>query len=432
MSDNTNLDIHVEHLTRVEGHGNIRLNVTNGTIEKAQLDITESPRFFEAMLRGRSYGEAAHITCRICGICSTGHTTASLRATEDALGITPSEQTVKLRKIALHGEFLQSHVLHVYFLAVPDFFGLGSVFPLIETHKDVVVMALRLKKLANDITGAITGRHIHGIAAAVNGFTALPKIQRLIDVRERLEKAVPDIEKTVEICSTLDWPDFERETEYVSLGGTDEFALYEGNIVTSEGVEVPPKQYREITNEHVVAHSTAKHTKHLRGSYMVGALARVNNNFGKLHPKAQEAARALDMEIPCHKPYHISVAQVIESVHCAYDAIGLIDDVLSTGLVEEDRSVHVQAGNGVGAVEVPRGILFHNYQLDKRGRITNANCIIPTGQNLANIDADLRELAPQIIMKPKDEIKLAMEMLVRAYDPCISCLVHMLNIEFVE
>ena len=427
-----NIDIHVEHVTRVEGHGDIRLNVKNGEIEEAKLHITESPRFFEAMLRGRSYTDAAHITCRICGICSTGHTTASLRASEDALGIVPSEQTVKLRKIALHGEFLQSHVLHVYFLAVPDFFGLGSVFPLIQTHRDVVARALRLKKLSNDVVGAISGRHIHGISMAVNGFTALPKVERLVDLRQQLLDAVPDIEATVETCASLDWPDFERETEYVSLGGTDDYALYDGDIVTSDGTQVSPQQYREITNEHVVRHSTAKHTKHSRDSYMVGALARFNNNYDKLHPKAKEAAAALGISAPCHNPYFISVAQVVECVHCAYDTIDLIDDVLNTGLVEEDRSVHVQAGNGAGAVEVPRGILFHNYDLDGNGNIVDANCIIPTGQNLANIDGDLRELAPQILDKSKEEITLAMEMLVRAYDPCISCSVHMLNVDFVE
>ena len=431
-ADNRNIDLHVEHVTRVEGHGDIRLNVKNGVIEEAKLHITESPRFFEAMLRGRSYEDAAHITCRICGICSTGHTTASLRASEDALGIIPSEQTIKLRKIALHGEFLQSHLLHVYFLAVPDFFGLGSVFPLVQTHRDVVSRALRLKKLANDITGAISGRHIHGIAMAVNGFTSLPTIERLQELRERIVAAVPDLESTVEICSTLDWPDFERETEYVSLGGTSDYPLYSGDVVTSDGTRVSPREYRSITNERVVKHSTAKHTRHARDAYMVGALARFNNNADKLHPKAKEAASALGLVAPCYKPYWISVAQVVECVHCAYDALEIIDDLLETGLVEEDRTVQVRAGNGVGAVEVPRGILFHNYELNDRGQIVNANCIIPTGQNLGNIDADLRELAPQILDKPREEITLAMEMLVRAYDPCISCSVHMLNVEFTE
>jgi sulfhydrogenase subunit alpha len=429
---NRNMDLHVEHVTRVEGHGDIRLNVRNGEIEEAKLHITESPRFFEAMLRGRSYVDAAHITCRICGICSTGHTTASLRASEDALGVQPSEQTIKLRKIALLGEFLQSHVLHVYFLAVPDFFGLGSVFPLIQTHKDVVVRALRLKKLSNDITGAISGRHIHGISMAVNGFTALPNMEQLENVRDRIIAAVPDIEATVEICATLDWPDFERETEYVSLGGTDEYALYDGDIVTSDGTQVPPSAYRSITNEFVVPHSTSKHAKHKRDSYMVGALARFNNNYDKLHPKAKEAAEALGISAPCYKPYWNSVAQVVETVHCAYECLDLINDVLETGLVEEDRSVTVHAGSGVGAVEVPRGILFHDYELNNEGLLTNANCIIPTGQNLANIDGDLRELAPQILDRSQDEIKLAMEMLIRAYDPCISCSVHMLNVEFTE
>src|SRR4030042_695874 len=99
-----NFDVEVRHVTRVEGHGNIYVNVRNGTLERCEWNISEAPRFFEAMVVGRKWSEMAHITSRICGICSIGHTMTSLKATEAALGIKPSEQTIKLRKILTHGE----------------------------------------------------------------------------------------------------------------------------------------------------------------------------------------------------------------------------------------------------------------------------------------------------------------------------------------
>src|SRR5690554_4110899 len=103
------INVNVHHLTRVEGHGNIVVDVVDGRLERCDLEIVETPRFFEAMLRGRPYTQASHITSRICGICAIGHATASLRATEAALQVTPSEQTVLLRKLAFHGEMLDSH-----------------------------------------------------------------------------------------------------------------------------------------------------------------------------------------------------------------------------------------------------------------------------------------------------------------------------------
>ena len=137
-----NVQITVEYLTRVEGHGNIVVNVKEGRLDACRLDVVESPRFFEGMLRGRSLFEAQHITSRICGICACGHSLASIQAAEDALGITPSEQTIKLRKLLLHLEILDSHILHIYLLVAPDLLGVKSFVPLVDTHNKVVRRAL--------------------------------------------------------------------------------------------------------------------------------------------------------------------------------------------------------------------------------------------------------------------------------------------------
>ncbi|MBM3701082.1 MAG: Ni/Fe hydrogenase subunit alpha, partial [Actinobacteria bacterium] len=167
----TNLNIEVTPISRVEGHGDLVLDVKNQKIEKLQFRIPESPRFFEAMLVGKKYTEPSHITSRICGICSVAHTFASIRATEAALGVKLNDQILKLRKLANHGEMIQSNCLHVYFLAAPDFLGVGSVVPLLKTHPAVVQIAVNMKKVANEMVRVVGGRAIHPITTVVGGFT---------------------------------------------------------------------------------------------------------------------------------------------------------------------------------------------------------------------------------------------------------------------
>jgi sulfhydrogenase subunit alpha len=428
----TTVNVNVHHLTRVEGHGNIVVDVKNGELVRCEWQVVEAPRFFEAMLRGRPYYEASHITSRICGICSVGHATASLRATENALGVEVSEQTELLRKLLFHGEMIDSHVLHVYMLVAPDFFGASSVLPLAASHPEVVLRALRIKKLSGDLCAMIAGRHTHPIAMTVGGFTHLPSEKELLAMRERLVAARVDMDETITLGKTLPWPAFERETEYVSLHKDDEYAYIDGRVVTTDGFAYDLADYRQVTNEFLVPHSTAKHTRHNRESYMVGALARFNNNYDQLHPRAQAAAQELGMKPIVTNPFLNTAAQAIEMVHCVEDAIDIIDRLVGRGLKEEPRyQFQGRGGEGVGSCDVPRGILFHNYVIDDDGLIQGANCIIPTNQNPANIQRDLAALVPQILDRPADDIRLMTEMLVRAYDPCISCSTHLTNVEFV-
>jgi len=429
-----NLDINVRHLTRVEGHGDIVVNMRDGVLEKAELDIVEAPRYFEALLKGRSFHEAAIITSRICGICSLGHQITSLKATEQALGLEVSEQTVLLRKLLIHGATLQSNVLHAYFLAAPDFLGKGSVFPLVASHPEVVTRALRMKRLANDSGDLVSGRAVHPITPVPGGFTRIPTAAELASLRTRLvEQMVPDFLATIETMKSLAGaiPDFSRPTEYISLRAADEYALYDGDICSTDTGCVPDTEYRRMTNEFVVAHSTSKHCRVNRSSYMVGALARWNNNHDKLCPTALEAAAELGLKPGCTNPYLNTIAQVVEAGHCALEAVAIIDRLLGDGLkAEAPNQEPTRFGTGVGATEVPRGILYHEYTYDRQGRIARANCIIPTGQNLANIDDDMKKLVPEVIAEPQEAITLKLEMLVRAYDPCISCSVHLLDVTF--
>jgi len=437
-----NLSINVEFITRVEGHGHIVIDMDEGVLKSCQLKVVEAPRFFEALLVGRSIFEAQHITSRICGICACGHSLASIQAAEDAIGFIPSEQTVLLRKLLLHLENLDSHILHIYLLAAPDLVGVKSFMGLMKDHSGAVRRALRMKKYCNDACDILVGRHVHPISCVVGGFTKLPGLKELKGMHALLTLIREDLPPTVELVSSLKFPDFVRETEYVALvNDSGEYPMLMGDIGSTDGVRKPKGEYRSITNEFVVPHSSAKHTRLSRSSYAVGALARFNLNHDKLHPKAKELAASLGLKPVCANPYLNSAAQLVECVHCSEEAISIVEHFMANGLdqtevalggLNEKGAIPVRAGNGVGCVEVPRGILFHNYEVDDRGIITSANCIIPTGQNLQNIEDDMEKLVPEILDRSDEEITLALEMLVRAYDPCISCSTHFLEVKFVN
>lgn len=438
-----NVNIHVHHVTRVEGHGNIVVNVNNGTIEKCEWQVPEAPRFFEAMVRGRHFTEVARITSRICGICSVGHTLASVKATEDALGIQISEQSHKLRTILKHAENFDSHVVHVLFLAAPDLFGVKSVFPLVPTHEPVVRTALRLKRFGHEWGSVLAGRTTHPTKVVPGGFSDLPTTKELQVLRKRfVDEVVPDFKVALEVLTSVahKFPKFERPTEYMALHNTQEYGVYGGDQVqtimpdgTKETYRVA--DYKSITNEYVSPLSTAKYCRNKMQSYMAGALARFNNHYDQLHPEAKALATALGLKPLCSNPYLNSVAQVVEIAHSVHESLRLIDEILDGGGVKDEPLVKpTRFAEGSAAVEVPRGILFHSYAYDKNGMCVNGNCIIPTNQNHANIQYDFEKLLPEMLAadKSQDDIRLAMEMLVRGYDPCISCSTHVLNVEFKQ
>jgi coenzyme F420-reducing hydrogenase alpha subunit len=421
----------VHHVARIEGHGNIIVNAKDGKIEECKWEIPESPRFFESMLRGLSYSDVNFIAPRICGICAVAHANASIAATEAAFGVKLSEQSILMRDTLFDAETFTSHILHTYFLIAPDFLGVGSVIPLATTHTDVVLRALRMKKFGNDWADIFCGRKTHPISQVAGGFVKFPTVEQLKWIKDKLEgEIMKDLEISVDLFKTLKFPDFVRETEYIALTKPDEYAFIGGAIGSTDCKPMPINDYQKVTNEFCVPQSTAKWTKHLRESFQVGALARFNVNHDKLHPKAKKVAQAFGLKAPCYNPFLISAAQLVESMHVVENSIMILDKLLTKGIKPEKPEVKVKAGRGVGAVEAPRGILFHDYTFDDAGKCIAANIIIPTNENHNSIQHDFDKLLPEIIDQPQEKIKLTMEMLVRAYDPCVSCSTHMLEVKF--
>ena len=426
-----NLDITVKHVTRVEGHGNIVVKVEGGQVKEMRWEVTEAARFFEAMVRGLPFSDVPYVASRICGICGIAHTFASLQAVEDALGIELPEESLMLRKLLLHAETVQSHILHVGYLALPDFLGVPSVVPLAKTHREELLTVIRLHRLANEMSDAIGGRTTHPVNTVVGGWTKVPDADTLRHFQGRLREAISDIKALVKLCSSLDVPDFRRETEYIALYWPDEYAFYGGQIASSdEDRKTPLRDYRAKIEEFIVSHSTAKRARSLRSSYMVGALARFNINSRLLSPLAQEVAEQLGLKPVCYNSFMNNFAQVVEMAHAIEDSLRLIDWLLKRPPKADWYRGKPKAGRGVGAVEAPRGLLIHDYTLDEEGRVIEANMVVPTNENHQNIEEDLKAYLPQLLSKSKEEITLRLEMLVRAYDPCISCSTHLLRIEW--
>ena len=436
MSNRT-VNINVHHITRVEGHGNIVVNAKNGKIEKLQWQVPEAPRFFEAMVRGRSYEDIQTIVSRICGICSISHSLAATKAVENATGIPVSEQTDKIRLLMHYSEQLQSHVLHVGYLAAPDFFGVPSVVPLVAMAPDAVKTIIGLHRLGNDWSNLVAGRMTHPVTLRPGGMTKIPTEKQLRELQDRLKKSLADLTVVANVVLSVAGkiPQFERQTEYISLKETNSssYAFYHGEIASTDYQgTVAVNDWKTVANEYVNDQSTAKWTKWHRDSYAVGALARFNNNAELLSPTAKAVAKMFGLKKGCCNPYMNTVAQLAEAVHVVEKSIELIDELLTRGLKQETIAVSPKAGKASGAVEAPRGILFHEYEFDRKGNCMSADICIPTNQNHANIQKDFEKLVPEILDEPEDAIRLKLEMLVRSYDPCVSCSTHMLDVKFVR
>ncbi len=421
--------ITLDHLTRIEGHAHLVIDRKAGKVVSCRLEVVESPRFFEAMLKGRHFSDIAPIVARVCGVCSISHTIASLQATENALKIEPDPRASLLRRLLSQGEILQSHLLQLYFMAAPDYLGIPSIFQLLNQRSDLFSRALRLKRTANRICEIVGGRPVHPVTTTIGGFSALPEASELKQLRQELVDALPDLEATVELFVSFDFPEFSRPTEYACLKQADQYPLHDRQVISTCGIDQTVTQFKSSIDEYIHPYSTAKMARTERGHYCVGPLARVKNSFALLSPMAHKVAAALHLKAETDNPFHGLKARLVEVVHFVEEAIQVIDDLLLHGFYPaRSTAMPKGGGEGIAAVEAPRGLLFHAYTYDQDGLLTSADCIIPTAQNLASIEADIDALLPQLLDLPDDQLKQKVETLIRAYDPCLSCSTHQLQI----
>ncbi|MBI4613546.1 MAG: Ni/Fe hydrogenase subunit alpha [Planctomycetes bacterium] len=420
--------IRVDYLARVEGEGALTIRLEGNEVRDVELRIFEPPRFFEAFLRGRQHFEAPDITARICGICPVAYQMSSCHAIEDALGVRVDPELRALRRLLYLGEWIESHVLHMFFLHAPDFLGYPDAVAMAKDHGDWVRAALRMKKAGNAVLRLLGGREIHPVNVRLGGFYRVPGRSEIETLLPELRWGLSAARDAVRWAAGFRYPEFERDYEFVALSHPDEYALNEGRLVSSKGLDIPVRAYEMHFVEEHVQRSNALHSRlRERGEYVVGPLARVNLNFDRLSETAREAAREVGFSPPCRNPFRSLLARGVETVHAFDEALRIIESYRPP----ERASVEIPrtAGTGSAATEAPRGILYHRYRVDGDGKIESAKIVPPTAQNQKSIEEDLRQIAPRLATLPDEEATLLAEHAVRNYDPCISCATHFLKLK---
>ncbi|MBW2987656.1 Ni/Fe hydrogenase subunit alpha [Candidatus Woesearchaeota archaeon] len=428
--------IKLNHITKIEGHARLNVKIDNGVIKKCDLNIFEGNRFFEGIMQCEKYNELPPIAARICGVCSVVHLLTSTKAVENALNLKVSKQTKLLRELIHLGGIIQSHALHLYFLALPDYYGFDSAIKMASKHKDKVSRALRMKKLGNLIVNIVGGRDVHPLTVVVGGISKFPTDDELSMLKKELRKARADFVATVELFNTLKHPKFEFCVDYYAISDKKRYNIYDGNLHglvhkkkdkhCTSLCTIPTQDYEKHMKEFFQEKSTAEFAVMEGKTYMVGALPRFCLNAERLPKKIQ---KYIKFELPSYNPFHNLNAQAIETLWCLDRCMEIIDEIGNVKK-EKPKKFVVAARKGIGVSEAPRGILFHNYTLDKDGYCKRSNITTPTSQNLRCMQESVRKFLPSILDKDKEEIKLDVEKLIRAYDPCISCSTHFLEMNW--
>ena len=431
------MHIKIDHIAKIEGHAGFTADIAGGNVKKARLDVLEGARLLEGILRDRGIFEVSQITSRICGICPVVHTLTSLKALEQALRIEVSKQTILLRKIMMMGQILNSHALHLFFFSLSDFFGIDNDLKLIKKYPNRTKDALAIREFGNKLIEVIGGRSIHPLTPTIGGFLKIPNQQKLGELFDQSELALTAAKNLAKLFSGLNYPDFVRSAPYASLRHLSEYAFYDGLIKTPTEAKTSPAEFMNIIKEHQLRDSAIKGSLYHGKPYMVGALSRINNNHTQLNSEAKKLLKSSKIHLPSFNPFHNILAQAIEMVHCVEEARQLLRAVLQKELKNESRTERDElikaklsaikgSAKGVEAIEAPRGTLYYFYEIDKEGKILNCNIITPTSQNLARLEKDLEEWLPILAGKkmPKKAIEEKIKMLVRAYDPCLTCATH--------
>lgn len=418
----------VTGITRVEGEGSLRLTVRDGAVTRAHLAIFEAPRYFEQLVIGRTPDEILDIVARICGICPIAYQMSAVHAFEDLAGVEIDPEVRALRRLLYCGEWIESHALHVYLLHAPDFAGVASAVELAGLDRPAVERGLAMKKTGNRLVSILGGRPIHPVSVRVGGFSRVPLVRELTALRPDLDDALRGALETVDWVAGFSAPDFERDPLLVSMRHPTDYPMNEGRLVSSDGLDVALSEWPTAFREEQVPWSHALQARALDGrAYLLGPSARVTLAGAQLHPLARAALDRSGLATSiARNPYWSIAARAIELVHAIAVAIEIID-----GYRRPDRPMvpwTPRPGVAAWATEAPRGMLFHRYEVDERGRIAEARIVPPTSQNQAAIEADLAAFAPSVLHLDHTAATHRLEQLIRSYDPCISCATHFLDL----
>ncbi len=427
MSDSTRT-ISVEALARVEGEGRFKVRLEGGKVVRSEFSIFEPPRYFEGLLRGRSYQDAPDVTSRICGICPIAYIMGASQAMEDALGWQVPRPIADLRRLIYCGEWIQSHVLHTHLLHAPDFLGLQDSIQLAQSNRGLVENGLAAKKTGNLLMEVIGGRSVHPVNTRVGGFYRAPSADDVQALIPELERGEALSVAALEAFAGFDFPDLEMDYLFVALRHETDYPITEGRIVSSSGLDIEVAAFPAHFEEHQVPHSNALQGATLDGEpYLVGPLARFNLNADRLPADILALAEKAGLAPGCRNPFKSLLARQVEVIYAFREAARLARAYTppEPGFVEGP----LRAGTGHGITEAPRGICYHRYEIAEDGAILAATIVPPTSQNQRQIELDLVGTVERFHDLDDDALQWRCEQAIRNYDPCISCATHFLKLD---
>lgn len=420
--------IHLNNISKIEGHGSLDIAIKGGKVKYVKLKITESKRFYAQAIRGKFAISLPLMTSRICGTCSIAHLSCCSEAVEKALGYTPTDQTLLLRKLSLYGMMIRDHAMHLYLFCLPDLFGKDSVLDFEPPQDELIRKAFAIKSAGNNLSKAIAGRAIHATFAEVGKFSHIPEEKGVKEVLSELKSVRDYAIEFIELFYNCEFK-LERDTAFVSLR-TNDYSFLGGSVIDSAGEEIPDDKYWDYLNRVVIPYSEATGYNFEGKEFMVGALSRINLNRNSMHPQTRSEVPKFLSAFPSKNIFHNNLAQAIEVLHCVDHSIELLE---SNEFKEESHEpVVVKAGEGVGMLEAPRGTLYYMLSIDKTGMVKYGNIIVPTQQNQVGMEKSVVKLVEENIDQNKAKIEYEIEKLIRAYDPCMSCASHFLRINWRE
>lgn len=424
---NKPIAINIPILARVEGEGALDLTIQNQAIESLQLKIYEPPRLFEKLLETRSCNDVLDIVARICGICPVAYQMSATHAIENCFGIRPGAWVREMRRLFYCGEWLESHSLHIHLLAAPDFLGFATAADMAKHYPQEVRRGLRLQAYGNELVKLFGGRSVHPVGACIGGFYRAPDMDAVSKLLTQAKERVKDCEDLIVWLASIDIPDNSHDFTCVSLYHPSEYPMNEGNIVSDRGLNIAIDQFDNFFREFQVPYSNALHCLLQEKNYLVGPIARLNNCFGHLPVEIHLLLQRLNIRFPTKNMYLSMMARAVEIYYAVLESIRILENYVIPD--SSTTQFHFSTGQGFGCTEAPRGMLWQHYKIDENGKITFARIVPPTSQNQARIEDDLKTSLQQFgLNKPADELRRYSEMIIRNYDPCISCSTHFLKL----
>lgn len=420
------MQIKIDHIAKIEGHAGFMASVVRGDVKSAKLEVQEGVRLMEGILIGRYYADVPIVAQRICGICPVVHNLTSIKTIEKAMGVKVSNETVNLRRLLEWGQIIHSHALHLFLLSLSDFLDIENDLKLVKEYPEETKKVIRAREFGMEIVKIIGGRVVHPLTNEIGGFKKVPNISDIQKLIAMAEEIMPLVLEVAEFFRRIKVPEFSRDTEYVSLSKFGEYAVYDGDITSNNGLRIPVEKFENNFHELQRPREIIKRVQSdLKTSYMLGAIARINNQHKKLKPQAQKYFESLGYSLPDYNPFHNILYQMIEIIHSIEESVATLRILANSNLDNAlTKPYEVKEGIGVAAVEAPRGILFYHIDIDAKGYVKNINIITPTAQFLSHLEDDIEAYIPQVVDLSAVEREKKLRAFIRAYDPCISCAVH--------